>query len=512
MAMRISVGGLAAVVAVFALCALVPPAVAATPDTRVRAISRPPAKLAPGSRIRLFVRVRVPRPATLRLRLSTDRRLDATDLPMALPRRLRPGASSVLVEARVASSTVGGRFRVIVCLRSVGARGSGHCRASQVFVVDATLPLPQTPPPGPTAPPPSVDPRPVDPEPAPEPRPTRDPVPIGTAIWWGCVDRDYAGPAPLACPQVHDPRYEEMARRFDAYVPENELKEVWIHPARDVWDFSVADRLVAWSQAQDKKVRGHVLVYGDATPWWKVRTTGETAIAWTRDALLAEMRTHIATVMDHYAVAYPGVIDEWDVVNEAFEDSGGRDDNVYNRVIGADYVEQAFLAAREADPQARLFYNEYNADRPGTARAEAVYAMVADFRARGVPIDGVGLQMHIGTGGNSPTPAELATQFERYGALGVAVQFTETDVGTSPTPAGLDPLTEQAEVYREIGASCYASANCRRVMVWGVADHLSWRGLIERPLLLNGVYAEKPAWSALRAALGARDPPGDGPG
>lgn len=326
-------------------------------------------------------------------------------------------------------------------------------------------------------------------------------IQLGTAVRWGCLERRYQGPAELACGRLYTPLYEQTLQdRFDVVVPENELKLPWIHPGQRTYDFAAADRLVAWAQANGKHVRGHTLIWGRELPAWM--TDPPQRLLWTRETLLAQMRDHITAVVQHFRSRFPGVVSEWDVVNEAFEDDGSYHDNLLLRVIGPDYVEKAFEYARQADPGALLFYNEYNADRPNP-RSRAVLDMAADFRRRGIPLDGIGMQMHVATGGRHPSHDQLRGLMRAYADLGLVVELTELDVGTSQTPAPRDPLGDQADVYRSLFGDCRAAPNCTAITVWGAADPYSWRGPGEKALLFDDAFRPKPFVPQLLALLDA---------
>jgi endo-1,4-beta-xylanase len=217
---------------------------------------------------------------------------------------------------------------------------------------------------------------------------------------------------------------------------------------------------------------------------------------WTRSTLLAAMRNHITTMVTHFRSAFPGVVDAWDVVNEPFLDSGARDPNVYQRVIGNDWIEQAFRAANAADPNALLYLNEFNADVAGP-RQQAVLALVRDFVARGVPIDGVGLEMHLGADGTYPTLEAIKAVMARYAQLGLRVQVTELDV---LRPVTFDNGVAQRAAYNTAAQACREMPNCTDVTVWGVSDAYSWRSPDQRATLF-GTYAAKRSYADVRCRL-----------
>jgi endo-1,4-beta-xylanase len=270
---------------------------------------------------------------------------------------------------------------------------------------------------------------------------------------------------------------------------------LWTQPTRGHFDFRAADGIAAFAAARKTTLRGHTLIYPAANPGWVNKPFILTP--WTRTTLLNVMRTHISTVVGHFRTSFPGVVTEWDVVNEPFVRSGARDDNVYQRVIGNDWIEQAFWAANAADPNALLYLNEFDADTPGP-RQSAVYALVSDFVRRGVPIDGVGLEMHIGADGRYPTLAELKNVMAQYASLGLRVSVTELDV---LRPVTGDPVLVQRAAYDTVARACQEATNCAGVTVWGVADQYSWRGPQQMATLFSSTFTKKRAYDLVRCRL-----------
>jgi endo-1,4-beta-xylanase len=198
-------------------------------------------------------------------------------------------------------------------------------------------------------------------------------------------------------------------------------------------------------------------------------------------------------------------VPSWDVVNEAFNADGTMRDCLWYRVIGSDWVEQAFRFAHEADPSVKLFYNEIRAEVPNP-KFDAVLAMLRDFRARDVPIDGVGEQMHFVTG--APPRADMETVIRALDELGLAVHISELDVPTWYLGSGVaTKLARQAESYRDVGAVCQAQPACFRITTWGFSDRYTWRGSNSMPLPFDVAYQPKPAWTALLEALNPAPPP-----
>ncbi|MFD7973778.1 endo-1,4-beta-xylanase [Streptomyces clavifer] len=268
--------------------------------------------------------------------------------------------------------------------------------------------------------------------------------------------------------------------QFDSVTPENEMKWDAIEGTRDSFNFASADRIVDHAQSRGMKVRGHTLVWHSQLPGW----VGGLGTADLRTA----MNNHITQVMTHYK----GKIDSWDVVNEAYQDgsSGARRSSPFQDKLGSGFVEEAFRTARTVDAGAKLCYNDYNTDGQN-AKSNAVYAMVKDFKQRGVPIDCVGFQSHFNS--NSPVPSDYRANLQRFADLGVDVQITELDIEGSGSA--------QAASYAAVVNACLAVSRCTGITVWGVTDKYSWRSS-GTPLLFDGNYSRKPAYDAVLAALG----------
>jgi endo-1,4-beta-xylanase len=224
---------------------------------------------------------------------------------------------------------------------------------------------------------------------------------------------------------------------------------------------------------------------------------------WTRATLGPVLDNHIATVVGHYA----GMISQWDVVNEAFNDDGSLRQSVWSRAFGDDYIDRAFRDAHQADPKVALFYNDYNLEWPN-AKADAVFAMVSSMRRRGVPIDGVGFQMHAFTG--FPTGAQLTEQFARYARIGVETAITELDVRL-PVPASQTDPEAQRHAYHDAVRACVDAPNCNTVLVWGFTDKYSWIPEwfpgFGAATVFDQRYTRKPAWSGVLDALTASSTP-----
>ncbi|HEV2814618.1 MAG TPA: endo-1,4-beta-xylanase, partial [Solirubrobacteraceae bacterium] len=284
---------------------------------------------------------------------------------------------------------------------------------------------------------------------------------------------------------------------FGAATHEHSMKMIAVQSERGRFDFGLADRITDWALENGKRVHGHTLLWcrDEWNPDW---VTGR---SWTRAELLEVMETHIRTVLARYR----GRISTWDVVNEGVGRTGGREDCVWQRYIGDDWIEQAFRIAHEADPDALLFFNEYAAETVN-AKFLAMETMVKDFLARGVPIHGVGLQHH--TYGAAVQQDRLEEPIARLGALGLQVHVSELDVPVvSFAGTTEERLAQQAQAYQTVVAACEAQPACFRVTTWGFVDGIGWRPAAEMALPFDTNYQPKPAWPAIRRVVAPPAPP-----
>jgi len=284
---------------------------------------------------------------------------------------------------------------------------------------------------------------------------------------------------------------QTLATQFNLVEPENVMKWDIVHPAPDRYDFRGGDRLVAFARANRMEVRGHTLVWRNANPPWLERGH------FSREQAITLLRDHIYAVVGHYR----GEIDQWDVVNEALDDSGHFADNPWLRAIGPDYIPMAFRFAHDADPHAKLYYNDYDIAYPGP-KAAAILALVTALRDEGAPIDGLGMQFHL-----IPAVADLtriAEQMRTVAGLGLSYAITEFDVPLR-LPATRSELQVQADLAGGLLRTCLTAPNCHTFNMWGFTDRHSWV-----PQHLAGYGAATPtdthlrpkaAWQALHEAL-----------
>ncbi len=284
-----------------------------------------------------------------------------------------------------------------------------------------------------------------------------------------------------------------LAREFNGLVPENELKWDTVQPGPTTYNFGPADALVNFARLHGMAVRGVPLLWDSQNPPWIDNGT------FTRAQARAIIADHIAKVVGHYK----GRIAQWDVVNEPFDANGKLRPTLWKKKLGRRYMDQAFAMAHAADPGAKLFVNERYIETPGV-KADAVFKEVTKMKARGVPINGVGFQMHATT--TRPTMAELAGQFARYAAIGVEVAITEMDVQL-PIPATATSFQTQADVYRGALTTCLAAPNCKTFVMWGFTDKYSWIPSffpgMGSATIMDSLYKNKPAYNALNKRLDA---------
>ncbi len=313
--------------------------------------------------------------------------------------------------------------------------------------------------------------------------------------------RDLAGPFLIGFASANDfwnftdaAIYQDTARReFNCLTPENQLKWEVLHPQPAVYNFAPADRHVQFAQANNMLAHGHPLVWHNQLPGWL------TGSSWTGAALLNVLYDHIDTVLEHYQ----GKVFVWDVVNEAFEDDGVYRTTLWQTTLGQQYLELAFRRARAAAPNARLIYNDYLIEELGV-KSDAVYRLATDFKQRGVPLDGIGLQMHLSnTGLNFQS---FADNMQRFADLGLEIYITEMDV-RFPTPLSPTNLNYQALIYGSVLKHCLTQPACKALQTWGFTDKYSWvpgffTGFGEA-LIFDADYRAKPAYYALQSELKA---------
>lgn len=276
---------------------------------------------------------------------------------------------------------------------------------------------------------------------------------------------------------------------FGSVTPENSMKWDATESSRGSFNFGNADALVNFATTNGKLIRGHTLVWHSQLPGWvsNINSASE---------LTTVIQNHVATV----AGRFKGKIDHWDVVNEVFEENGTFRNSVFYRLLGEQFIDIAFKAAKAADPNAKLYINDYNLDYAGS-KINAMISLIGRLKSRGVPIDGVGTQAHL-IAGNSIN--SVPAQIRALAATGLDVALTEIDIRIrKPVTSAL--LTQQATDYATIIKACVDTPKCVGATVWGVSDRNSWVDStfpeFDAPLLFDDNYAKKAAYTSASNAM-----------
>jgi endo-1,4-beta-xylanase len=324
--------------------------------------------------------------------------------------------------------------------------------------------------------------------------------------------------------QTHAPLLEQ---HFNSVTAENEMKFESLERSEGVFDYAEADALVAFAQAHGMKVRGHTLVWHRQTPDWVFQGAGGGPAS--PELLLSRLKNHIDQVVSHFE----GRVYAWDVVNEVIMDDGKyRTDHEaeadqrsrWHGILGVDYIAKAFEYAHAADPAAKLFYNDYRNYIP--AKRQAIYEMLKELLARGVPIHGVGLQCHLNiepstdpaNHGVYQTLPEMEAAIELYASLGLDVQVTELDLslyvpGVKYTPEMFYTAETFTDALEQKQAERYAAffelfrkhaKVITGVTFWGIADDNTWlsefsSGRKDFPLLFDEKHEPKQAFERVIA-------------
>jgi endo-1,4-beta-xylanase len=302
----------------------------------------------------------------------------------------------------------------------------------------------------------------------------------------------------LATPTLADPGFvQAVVREAGLLVPEWEAKRGRIETREGVLDFSAADRLAAFAQFHRMAFRGHALVWHLGNPRW----------------LETVLSAYITRVVAHFRRR----VQSWDVVNEAIEVEDGRADRLraspWLKAFGPGYVDHAFHAARAADPDALLVYNDYGLemDDPWSeARRRAVLDLLAGMRKSGTPCDALGVQGHLRAFGPRFDPAVFAGFLAEVAAMGYGVIISELDVrddGGPDDPAARDRAV--ADLTRRVLDVALAQPRTLGVVTWGLSDRYSWLagpGKHPRPLPLDRDLRRKPMWQAIAAAFDGASP------
>ena len=310
---------------------------------------------------------------------------------------------------------------------------------------------------------------------------------------------------------VAGPEAELILKHFESVTAENAMKMGPIHPKEDEFFWADADAIVNFAQTNKLKIRGHTLCWHNQTPTWLFKDAQGADV--TKEVLLKRLKDHITAVVGRYK----GKIYAWDVVNEVIDDDDSKyfRESPWYKICGEEFVAKAFEYAHAADPNALLFYNDYNTESAG--KRERIYKMLKGLLDKKVPIHGVGLQAHWSI--FSPTEQELRQSVEKFSSLGLKIQFTELDISVYQsehsrrerradesdafTPEMEAKQTEQYKmvfkVFREY------KDKITGVTFWNVSDKSSWldnfpvRGRKNYPLLFDQNFQPKKVyWEVVR--------------
>jgi endo-1,4-beta-xylanase len=299
-----------------------------------------------------------------------------------------------------------------------------------------------------------------------------------------------------------------VLKEFNSITPENDLKIGPIHPKEDQYNWKNADAIVDFAQRNKLKVRGHNLVwhYASQTPKWIFEDNGKQA---SKELVLQRLKDHIFTVVKRYK----GKIYAWDVANEVISDK--RDEYLrpsdWYKICGEDYIIKAFQWAHEADPNALLFYNDYDEINP--VKREKIFRLVKTLKDGGVPIHGLGLQGHWAI--NEPSRGQLDSTLQRFSELGVQLHITELDISVypkehnarerKPEDVNTSFTPEKEQLQLEKYKMCFElfrkySKHITSVTFWNLSDKYSWldnfpvQGRKDYPLLFDQKLQRKKAY------------------
>jgi endo-1,4-beta-xylanase len=304
-----------------------------------------------------------------------------------------------------------------------------------------------------------------------------------------------------------------ILKEFNSMTPENAMKMGPIHPFENQYNWAGGDSIAAFAKRNGLKLRGHCLCWHNQTPRW-LFFDSSTNQQVTKEVLLKRLKDHITAVVTRYK----DVVYAWDVVNEVISDKPEEyfRPSLWYQVCGEEFVAKAFQWAHEADPKALLFYNDYNEISP--VKREKIIKMVKDLQAKGVPINGVGLQGHWAI--NEPSKDQLEKTLKDFSGLGLTMQVTELDISVYPkehnardrkpedsdTVFSAEKELKQIEVYK----TCFElfkkyRGNISSVTFWNISDRSSWldnfpvRGRKDYPLLFDAqLKPKKVYWEVIK--------------
>lgn len=298
-----------------------------------------------------------------------------------------------------------------------------------------------------------------------------------------------------------------ILREFNSLTPENAMKMGPIHPAPDRYYWEEADKIAAFAREHNMKLRGHTLCWHNQTPDWFFKDGNGQLVS--KEVLLTRLKEHITTVVNRYK----GTIYAWDVVNEAISDK--QDEylrpSLFYQICGEEYIEKAFEYAHAADPDALLFYNDYN--EISSVKRKKIHRLVKGLLDKGVPVHGIGLQAHWAV--NEPDSAQLQQTLLELGNLGLPLQITELDVSVypkehnardrRPEDADMRFTPERERLQRILYNQAFRQfrgmgKQLTGVTFWNISDRHSWlddfpvKNRKDYPLLFDTTLRRKPAY------------------
>mgnify|MGYP001594674762 CR=1 FL=1 len=311
----------------------------------------------------------------------------------------------------------------------------------------------------------------------------------------------YLGAAVLPNLLKKDSKYTEtLSSEFNMIGTENCMKWRAIHPDINKYTFDESDGLIDFALKNDMAVRGHTLIYSRKMPEWFNNI---------KDKKLMEeqLEEHIKTVVGRYR----GKIYAWDVINEEIDFEGNHQQSPLFKMLGISHIENAFLWAHKADPDVKLFINEFGIEEINK-RSDLTYKMIQDLLQKKVPVHGIGFQMHRALGSDDkwlnklPDLESMRKNFQRFADLGLEVHITEMDIPIQKAIGSYEEkLIEQGKAYKEILEVALSVKNFKALVVWGVTDLYNWIDFISQtkdaPLLFDREYKKKPAYFAVKKAL-----------
>ncbi len=303
-----------------------------------------------------------------------------------------------------------------------------------------------------------------------------------------------------------------IVKNFGSITPENAMKMGPIHPRENEYFWRDADSIVAFAKANHLKIRGHNLCWHNQAPRWIfTNASGDTV---SKEVLLQRLKEHITTVVTRYK----GSIYAWDVVNEAISDKPDEylRNSAWLRICGEDFIAKAFEYAHDADPDALLFYNDYNETNP--VKREKMYRLVKSLKDAGVPIHGIGLQGHWAV--NEPSEEELTNTIKRFTGMGLKIQVTELDISVyvkehqarerKPEDSNSDFTPDKESAQIEMYKRCFKvlekyKKEVTGITFWNISDRSSWldnfpvRGRKDYPLLFDkDLQPKKAYWEVVK--------------